>query len=81
MISTLRISHKNYPSSRITLDLYNDNQTDKLIRALCDKYRLTLIDVSKSVHSAIDLLENYKLERLRYPQNSGKQVFEMTTEE
>jgi len=37
--------------------------------------------VSKSVHALIGQLENYKLERLRYPQNSGEQAFEMSAEE
>jgi len=36
MICTLRITHKNYPPMRSTLDLYSDSQTDKLIRTLCD---------------------------------------------
>jgi len=81
MICTLRITHKNYPSYRTNIDLYNDNQSDKLIRTLCDKYGLTLIDVSKSVHALIGQLESYKLERLRYPQNSGEQAFEMSAEE
>jgi len=31
MICTLRITHKNYPPMRYTLDLYNDNQISKFI--------------------------------------------------
>lgn len=68
MISTLRITYKDYPPLRSTLDLYNDNQTDKLIRTLCDKWQLQLLEVSKSIHSMITKLESYKLERLKYPQ-------------
>jgi len=81
MICTLRITHKNYPPLRSTLDLYTDSQTDKLIRTLCDKYGLTLLAVSKSVHSFICQLESYKLERLRYPQNIRDKAFEMSREE
>ena len=81
MICTLRISHKNYPPFRTTLDLYIDSQTDKLIRTLCDKYSLTLIEVSKSVHAFIEQIENYKLERLHYPKDNGEQAFEMSEEE
>ena len=81
MICTLRITHKNYPQIRYTLDLYNDNQTDKLIRTLCDKWGVTLIDVSKSVHAFICQLESYKLERLRYPQGDKDKAFEMSGEE
>ena len=80
MICTLRITHKNFPSMRSTLDLYIDNQVDKLIRTLCDKYGVTLFDVSKSIHTFISQLESYKLERLRYPTNAEK-PFEMSEEE
>ncbi len=81
MICTLRVIHKDYPPLRSTLDLYNDNQVDKLIRSLCDKYGLALLDVSKSVHSFICQLESYKLERLRYPQGERERAFEMGEEE
>jgi hypothetical protein len=39
MYCTLRIKikDKDFPPMRSTLDLYNDNQVDKLIRTLCDK--------------------------------------------
>jgi len=80
MICTLRIAHREFPPMRYTLDLYIDNQVDKLIRTLCDKWELTLFDVSKSVHEFIRQLETCKLERLRYPQNSDK-PFEMREEE
>jgi len=81
MICTLRITHKNYPPMRYTLDLYVDNQTDKLIRTFCDKYSLTLLEVSKSVHLFISQLESYKLERLRYPQADKGKIFEMSEAE
>lgn len=71
MICTLRITYQNYPPLRSTLDLYNDNQTDKLIRTLCDKWELQLLGVSKSVHSMIAQLESYKLERLKYPKQKA----------
>jgi len=81
MICTLRITHKNYPPLRSTLDLYSDNQTDKLIRSLCDKWGIMLMDVSKTVHACICQLESYKLERLRYPQGDKEKDFEMSEEE
>ncbi|MDR0206142.1 MAG: hypothetical protein LBI45_02660 [Bacteroidales bacterium] len=81
MICTLRITHKNYPPFRTTLDLYNDNQNDKLIRTLCDKWSVTLMEVSKSVHSFICQIETYKLERLHYPQGDKDKSFEMSEEE
>ncbi len=66
LVCTLRISFEAYPPYRTTLDLYNDNQTDKLIRTLCDKWELDLIAVSKAVHRLIIQLEKYRLENLHY---------------
>ncbi|MDR0561001.1 MAG: hypothetical protein LBG92_12625 [Prevotellaceae bacterium] len=79
MICTLRVTYKNYPPMRTTLDLYIDSQTDKLIRTLCDKYGVTLLEVSKTTHEFIRQLESYKLERLRYPK--AEKEFEMSAEE
>ncbi|MDR0207076.1 MAG: hypothetical protein LBI45_07480 [Bacteroidales bacterium] len=81
MICTLRITHKSYPPMRSTLDLYIDNQVDKLIRTLCDKYEIKLLEVSKSVHAFICQTESYKLHRLRYPQGDEDKSFEMSEEE
>ena len=81
MICTLRVSHKDYPPFRTTLDLYNDSQSDKLIRTLCDKYGLTLVDVSKSIYAFICQLEAYKLEHLQYPQGIKEKAFEMSETE
>ena len=80
MICTLRINHQNYPPIRSTLDLYNDHQTDKLIRNLCDKWSLKLNESSSSVHGMIAQLESYKLERLKYPQQR-ESLFELSLEE
>lgn len=81
MVSTLRISYKDYPPLRSTLDLYNDNQTDKLIRTLCEKWELKLLEVSKAVHGFITELEKYKLERLKYPKSEELNTFERTEDE
>ncbi len=81
MICTLRITHKNYPPFRSTLDLYNDNQTDKLIRSICEKWELKLLDVSKTVHEFICELESYKLDKLKYPKNKELNAFELSDEE
>ena len=81
MICTLKVTHRDFPPMRSTLDLYNDNQVDKLIRSLCDKWGVTLVESSKSVHALICQLETYKLERLRYPQGDKDKAFEMSEEE
>jgi hypothetical protein len=81
MISTLRINYKDYPPMRSTLDLYNDNQTDKIIRSICEKWELKLLEVSKTVHAFICELENYKLERLKHPKGKELTTFEMSDQE
>jgi len=81
MICTLRVSYQKYPPLRTTLDLYNDDQTDKLIRTLCDKWNMKLIESSTSVHSMIAQLESYKFQKLKYPQEHGEAQFEQSEEE
>ncbi len=81
MVCTLRITYKDYPPLRSTLDLYTDSQTDKLLRTLCEKWNLKLMEVSKTVHGFITELETYKLERLKYPKGKEINTFEMSTEE
>jgi len=66
LVCTLRISFNDYPPYRTTLDLYNDGQVDKLMRTLCDKWELKLIDVSRSLHELTMQLESYRLQELRY---------------
>lgn len=66
MVCTLRITYQDYPPQRTTLDLYNDNQTDKLQRTLCDKWGLKLIEVSRSLYELTMQLESYRLQQLRY---------------
>lgn len=66
MICTLRISYQNFPPFRTTLDLYNDSQTDKLQRTLCDKWELKLIEVSRTLHALTMQLEDYRLQELRF---------------
>lgn len=81
MICTLRITYQNFPPFRTTLDLYNDTQTDKLIRTLCDKWELKLIDVSKSLHNMTLQLEDYRLQELKYQGRQRAQPFEVSEEE
>ena len=81
MVCTLRITYQNYPPFRSTLDLYTDVQTDKLLRTLCEKWDLKLLEVSKVVHSFICELENYKLDRLQYPKGKEIEIFELSDEE
>jgi DNA-binding HxlR family transcriptional regulator len=81
MICTLRITHGDYPPYRTTLDLYNDNQTDKLLRTLCNKWELRLLEVSKGLHHLTLQLEEYRLNELKYQGKNRKAVYEPTEEE
>ena len=76
MVCTLRISHQNFPPYRTTLDLYNDNQTEKLQRTLCDKWELKLIEVSRTLYALILQLEDYRLEQLKFKGKNHKAEFE-----
>jgi hypothetical protein len=81
MICTLRITHQNYPPFRTTLDLYNDNQTDKLQRTLCDKWELRLIEVSKTLLELTMQLETYRLQELKFQGKQRIQDFVVNEEE
>jgi hypothetical protein len=81
MICTLRITYKNYPPQRTTLDLYNDTQTEKLQRTLCDKWELKLNEVSKALHQLTLQLEDYRLQELKYKGKQNHQQYQPTEEE
>jgi len=81
MVCTLRITHSNFPPYRTTIDLYNDNQTEKLQRTLCDKWELKLIEVSKVLHSLTLQLEDYRLQELKFAGKNRIQKFEVSEEE
>jgi hypothetical protein len=81
LVCTLRISHANFPPFRTTLDLYNDQQTDKLNRSLCDRYELKLLEVSKSLHALTLQLEEYRINSLRFGTKKTITKFEISEEE
>lgn len=81
MVCTLRITYNDYPPQRTTLDLYNDNQTDKLQRTLCDKWGLKLLEASRSLYTLTLQLEEYRLQQLRYTGKSPQQAFSPSEED
>lgn len=81
MVCTLRITNANYPPQRTTLDLYNDTQTEKLQRTLCDKWELKLNEVSKALHQLTLQLEDYRLHELRFLGKNKVQNYQPTDEE
>mgnify|MGYP001216137472 CR=1 FL=1 len=81
MICTLRIAYKEYPPQRTTLDLYNDSQTEKLQRTICDKWELKITDVSKALHELTMQLEDYRLQELKFIGKQRTPHFEISEEE
>lgn len=81
MFCTLRITYSQYPPYRTTIDLYNDSQSDKLLRTLCDKWELKLLDVSKTLHNLTLQLEEYRLEELKFLGKQRVQPFELSEED
>lgn len=75
LVCTLRITYQCYPPFRTTLDLYSDPQTDKLLRTLCDKWGLKLLEVSRSLYALTLQLEEYRLQELRYKGKAPEQAF------
>lgn len=57
------------------MDLYNDNQTDKLQRTLCDKWELKNIEVSRTLHALTMQLEDYRLQQLKFIGKAPQQQF------
>ena len=68
LVATLRIGYGNYPMYRQTIDLYSESQIDKLLRKLCDRFELKLLEVSRSIHDMILSLEKYRLQNVQYSQ-------------
>jgi DNA-binding HxlR family transcriptional regulator len=81
MVTTLRITYQNYPPFRTTLDLYNDAQTEKLQRTICDKWNVKLNDASKTLHSLTLQLEEYRLQELKFIGKEKTQQTELTAEQ
>jgi DNA-binding HxlR family transcriptional regulator len=81
MVTTLRITYQNYPPFRTTLDLYNDAQTEKLLRTICDKWNVKLNDASKTLHSLTLQLEEYRLQELKFIGKEKTQQTELTAEQ
>ena len=81
LVCTLRITYQSYPPFRTTLDLYSDPQTDKLLRTLCDKWGLQLLEVSRSLYALTLQLEEYRLQELRYKGKAPEQAFTPSEED
>jgi hypothetical protein len=67
MRSTLKIELKNssVPPVRHNLDLYNDIQTEKLIRKSAERLEIGTSVIAASLSELTEQLENYRLEQIK----------------
>jgi hypothetical protein len=61
---TLKIDFKTFPSIRHSLDLYNETQTEKLIKKTAERFTLSTVYVHKAVGNLINIVEEYRLKAI-----------------
>jgi ABC-type dipeptide/oligopeptide/nickel transport system ATPase component len=61
---TLKTEFKTYPPLRHTVDLYNDNQTNTLIKKIAERFMLSTTYVGKAFIDLTDIIEQYRLQQL-----------------
>ena len=80
---TLSITNKqknNYPS-RQNLNLYNDDQVEKIIRKIAEKTELGTTILNKAIHKLIEKLEKYRLETSQAkPQTKARHLLRNITQ-
>jgi hypothetical protein len=72
MRATLKIELKNtsVPPVRHNIDLYNDNQTEKLIRKTAEKLEIGTSVIAASLAELTQQLENYRLEIIKHSKSA-----------
>lgn len=58
---TVKIDFKTYPSIRHSLDLYNETQTEKLVKKTAERFTLSTAYIQKAVGELTNLVEDYRL--------------------
>ena len=58
---TAKIDFKTYPSIRHSLDLYNETQTEKLVKKTAERFTLSTAYIQKAVGELTNLIEEYRL--------------------
>jgi hypothetical protein len=83
MRSTLKIELKNssVPPVRHNLDLYNDNQLEKLIRKTAEKLEIGTSVISASLAELTEQLEAYRIEQIKNKEPEMPQKPILTTEQ
>lgn len=61
---TLKAEFKTYPAIRHTVDLYNDNQTNTLIKKIAERFMLSTTYVGKAFIDLTEVIEQYRLEQI-----------------
>jgi hypothetical protein len=67
---TLKVDFKNIPSIRHSLDLYNETQTDKLIKKIAERFNLSTTYIHTAVGHLINTVEAYRLRELDHQQKN-----------
>lgn len=82
MRSTLKIELKNssVPPVRHNLDLYNDNQTEKLIRKTAEKLEVGTSIIEASLAELTESLEEYRIEQLKQKESEHQITAKQLTE-
>jgi hypothetical protein len=61
---TLKVAYKVHQPIRHSLDLYNETQTDKLIKNIAERFTLSTPYVHKAVGNLINTVEEYRLQQI-----------------
>ncbi len=55
---TLKVDFKTFPSIRHGLDLYNETQTEKLIKNIAERFTLSTTYIHKAIDNLINTVED-----------------------
>jgi hypothetical protein len=79
---TLKVDFKTYPSIRHSLDLYNEIQTEKLVKKTAERFTLSTTYIQTAVGNLINTVEDYRLQQMDSNKlNSINQKYILTKEE
>lgn len=74
-------AHPSAPGLRHTLDLYNDDHLQKLVRRTAERLELGSSRIEKALYDLTDKLENYRLEELAKQREKTPSEHPLTEEE
>ncbi len=61
---TIKMDYRSYPAIRHSLDLYNESQTEKLIKKAAERFTLTTTYIHKAIGYLINTVEDYRLQQI-----------------